>query len=113
MQQVLSDWLGKFKIRSGVDLSHRVGRRAKSLQLCLTLCDPMNCNLHAPLSLGFPRQEYWSELPCPPHGPLTEMYWLKRLTRTSLAVQWLRLWASRGRDAGSIPGQGTKIPCDT
>ena len=27
-------------------------------QLCPTLCDPM-----APLSIGFSRQEYWSELP--------------------------------------------------
>ena len=24
----------------------------------------------APLSMGFPRQEYWSELPCPPPGDL-------------------------------------------
>ena len=29
---------------------------------------------------------------------------------TSLAVQWLRLCASNARDAGSTPGQGTKIP---
>lgn len=28
---------------------------------------------------------------------------------TSLAVQWLRLHASKARDAGSIFGQGTKI----
>ena len=25
---------------------------------------------HAPLSMGFSRQEYWSELPCPPPGDL-------------------------------------------
>ena len=29
---------------------------------------------------------------------------------TSLAVKWLRLCASTARGAGSIPGQGTKIP---
>ena len=28
---------------------------------CLTLCDPMDCIL-SPLSMGFSRQEYWSEL---------------------------------------------------
>ena len=28
----------------------------------------------------------------------------------SLVVQWLRLCASTAGDAGSIPGQGTKIP---
>ena len=32
-------------------------------QLCLTLCDPMDCSLPA-----FSRQEYWSGLPCPPPG---------------------------------------------
>ena len=38
---------------------------AKLLQSCLTLCDPTDCSLPAPLSMGFSRQEYWSELPCP------------------------------------------------
>ena len=34
--------------------------RAQSLQLCLTLCDSMDCIARqAPLSMGFPRQEYW------------------------------------------------------
>ena len=32
---------------------------------CLTLCDPMDCSLPAPLSVGFPRQEYWRRLPFP------------------------------------------------
>ena len=40
---------------------------AKSLQSCLTLCDPMTVACQAPLSMEFSRQEYWSELPCPPH----------------------------------------------
>ena len=33
---------------------------AKSFQLCLTLCDPMDYGLQsvAPLSMGFSRQEY-------------------------------------------------------
>ena len=26
----------------------------------------------APLSMGFPRQEYWSGLPCPPPGDLSD-----------------------------------------
>ena len=35
-------------------------------QSCLTLCDPMDYIAHqAPLSMGFFRQEYWSELPFP------------------------------------------------
>ena len=39
-------------------------------QSCLTLCDPMDYSLQAPLSMGFFRQEYWSGLPCPPPGDL-------------------------------------------
>ena len=39
---------------------------AKSLQLCLTLCNPWNIVHQALLSMGFSRQEYWIWLPCPP-----------------------------------------------
>ena len=45
------------------------GRRGRGMcacsvtQSCLTLCDPMDYSLQAPLSLGFSRQEYWSGLP--------------------------------------------------
>ena len=35
---------------------------------------------------------------------------MKGLFQTSLAVQWLRLWASISGDTSLIPGQGTKIP---
>ena len=38
---------------------------AKSLQPCLTLCDPVDSSPQAPLSTGFSRQEYWSGLPFP------------------------------------------------
>ena len=34
-------------------------------QLCPTLCDPWTVAHQAPLSMGFPRQEYWSGLPFP------------------------------------------------
>ena len=40
-------------------------------QSCPTLCDPLDCVVHqAPLSMEFPRQEYWSELPWPSPGDL-------------------------------------------
>ena len=38
---------------------------AKLIQLCSTLCDPIDGSHQAPLSLGFSRQEYWSGLPFP------------------------------------------------
>ena len=41
--------------------------RAKSLQSCPILCDPIVAH-QASLSIGFSRQEYWSGLPCPPPG---------------------------------------------
>ena len=41
---------------------------AKSLQSCPTLCEPMDVAHQAPLSMGFSREEYWSDLPCPPLG---------------------------------------------
>ena len=37
---------------------------------CLTLCDPMDV---APLSMGFPRQEYWNGLPFPSPGDLPDL----------------------------------------
>ena len=42
-------------------------------QSCPTLCNSMNCGLSAPLSIGFPRQEYWSGLPIPPSGDLSDL----------------------------------------
>ena len=45
---------------------------AQSLQLCPTLCNPMDCTPQVPLSMGFSRQEYWSGLPCPPPGDLPD-----------------------------------------
>ena len=37
-------------------------------QAYLTLCDPMDCSPPCSSVLGFPRQEYWSGLPCPSPG---------------------------------------------
>ena len=43
---------------------------AKSLQSCLTLLSLWTVACHAPLSMGFSRQEYWSGLPFPSPGDL-------------------------------------------
>ena len=41
-------------------------------QSCLTLCDTVNCRCHRLLCpRGFSRQEYWSGLPYPPPGDLS------------------------------------------
>ena len=43
---------------------------AQLLQSCPTLVTPWTIARQVPLSMGFPRQEYWSGLPCPPPGNL-------------------------------------------
>ena len=45
---------------------------AKSVESCLAQCGPMDCIHQAPLSMGFSRQEYWSGLPFPPPGDLSD-----------------------------------------
>ena len=45
---------------------------AKSLQFCLTLCNPWTVAHQAPLSMEFSRQEHWSGLPFPPPGDLPD-----------------------------------------
>ena len=49
-------------------------KRACSVtQLCLTLCDSMHkASFKASLSMGFPRQEYWSGLSFPSPGDLPD-----------------------------------------
>ena len=45
---------------------------AKSLQSCLTLCNPMNCSPPSSTVHEDSQQEYWSGLPCPPPGDLPD-----------------------------------------
>ena len=46
-------------------ISTAAAAAAKSLQSCLTLCDPIDCSPPGSPSLGFSRQEHWSGLPFP------------------------------------------------
>ena len=46
---------------------------AKLLQLCLTLCDPMDCSPPGSSIHGFSRQESWSKLPLPSPGDLPNL----------------------------------------
>ena len=41
-------------------------------QSYMTICHSMTVTLQAPLSMGFPRQEYWSGLPFPSPGDLPD-----------------------------------------
>ena len=44
----------------------------KSLRSCPTLCNLWTVTCQSPLSMGFSRQEYWSEWPRPPPGDLPD-----------------------------------------
>ena len=46
-------------------LMNSAAASAKSLQLCPTLCDPIDGSPPGSPSLGFSRQEHWSGLPFP------------------------------------------------
>ena len=46
------------------------------LSCVLLIASPWTAAHHAPLSMGFPRHEYWSGLPCPPPGDLPNP-WIK------------------------------------
>ena len=59
---------------------------AKSLQPCPTLCNPLDCTKQTPLSMGFPRQEYWTGLPSPPPGDLPDPG-IKPVSPTAPALQ--------------------------
>ena len=50
---------------------------AKLLQLCPTLCNPMDSSTQAPLSTGVSRQEDWSRLPFPSPKEKDEQYLIK------------------------------------
>ena len=50
---------------------HMLQLRVRMWQLRI-LCDPPHCTRQALLSMGFSRQEYWSELSCPSPGDLSD-----------------------------------------
>ena len=56
----------EFFQNSGLPAAH-IHLHAKLFQLCPTLCDP-----EAPLLMGVSRQEYWSGLPFPSPGDLSD-----------------------------------------
>ena len=55
---------------SFIDEAAAAAAASKSLQLCPTLCDPIDGSPPGSPSLGFSRQEYWSGLPFP--SPMQE-----------------------------------------
>ena len=78
---IASSLLSFFELRESIKSSHNkfalhlyrnACMHAQSLPLCLTLWNLRTIAHQAPLSMGFSRREYWSELPCPPPGDLPD-----------------------------------------
>ena len=87
-----------------------VAAAAKSLQSCLTLCDPIDGSPPGSPSLGFSRQEHWSGLPFPSpvhesekwkwsHSVVSDSLWPHGLQPTRLLCPW------------DFPGKSTGMGC--
>ena len=57
---------------SAAEVEMRMKVKVKSLSR-VRLCDPWTVAHQAPLSMGFSRQEYWSGLPFPSPGDLSDL----------------------------------------
>ena len=67
------------------------------IKSCLTLATPCSVAPQAPLSVGFPRQEYWSGLPCPPPGDLPN-------PGVELPALWADSIATELQEKPKVPG---------
>ena len=63
---------GVTKNRTQLSHEHFGKKESEVTQSCLTLCDPWTVVGQAPLSMGYPRQEYWSGFPFPSAGELPD-----------------------------------------
>ena len=61
-------WINKCHKCCKVIFVSGLSRRCLCAQMCSTLCNPRTAARRAPLSMGFPRHEYWSGLPFPSPG---------------------------------------------
>ena len=83
---------------------------AKSLQSCLTLCDPIDGSHQAPPSLGFSRQEHWSGLPFPSPTHESEKWkWSRSVMSDSSRPHGLQ--PTRFLCPWGFPGKSTGVGC--
>ena len=100
-------WKWKVKVKS---LSHAAAAAAKSLQSCLTLCDPIDGSSPGSLSLGFSRQEHWSGLPFPSAMHESEKWkWSHSVVSDSSRPHVLQ--PTRLLHPWDFPGKCTRVGC--
>ena len=83
---------------------------AKSLQSCLTLCDPIDGSPSGSPSLGFSRQEHWSGLPFPSPRHESEK-WKWSLSVVSDSSRPHGLQPTRLLCPWDSPGKSTGVGC--
>ena len=102
------------------------------IQLCLTLCSPMNYNPPGSSSMGFSRQEYLSGLPCPSPGDLPDpgiepgspalqvdslpskppAYWAIKICETCIKRSWVQNMEKQKRKRTTFTVPNTWHPCN-
>ena len=83
---------------------------AKSLQSCLTLCNPIDGSPPGSPSLGFSRQEHWSGLPFPtPLHESEKWKWSRSIVSNSQRPHGLQ--PSRLLHPWNFPGDSTGVGC--
>ena len=108
---ILVFWMLSFKSTFSLSSFTFIKRLfAKSLQLCPTLCDPVDSSPQAPPSLGFSRQEHWSGLPFP--SPMHESEkWKWSPSVMSDSSQPHGLQSTRLLRPWDFPGKSTGVGC--
>ena len=81
---------GTPKVVDSVSLKWSLWMHAKSLQSCLTLWTIAH---QTPLSVGFPRQEYWSGLLCPLLLPSIFPSIRDFSNESSVRIRWPKYWS--------------------
>ena len=114
MKRKQESWLlGKISITQDMQMTLTLWQKAaaaKSLQLCLTLCDPTDGSPPGFPSLGFSRQEHWSGLPFPSPKHESEKWKVKSLSHVRLlATPWTAAYQARLWD---FPGNSTGVGCN-
>ena len=71
--QLITTGDGRFEKQIPEDESHFNKLSLFLFNRSVLFCDPLDCSPpQSPLSMGFPRQEYWSGLPFPSQGDLPD-----------------------------------------
>ena len=63
------------------------------LSECVSLSVVSDCSPQAPLSMGFPRQEYWRGLPCSPPGGSSQPRYKTQISH--IVAGFFTIWATR------------------